>query len=68
MAKLHDWTVPNWVVYPKDDWIEITPQEAGLDPRKFTAFLSGLNPHGASTVARTTRMENGARSSRVAAT
>ena len=30
-------TVPNWVTYPDDDWEEITPEEAGLDPNGFEA-------------------------------
>jgi len=29
MTPLH---LPDWVVYPGEDWVEITPREAGLDP------------------------------------
>lgn len=36
------------MTYPQDDWIEITPAEAGLDVEKFDRFLAGLNIKGAS--------------------
>ena len=36
-------SVPDWVVYPGDDWLELTPEEAGLDPGRFSAFLDGLD-------------------------
>ncbi len=39
--------VPDWVVYPEDDWETITPGEAGLDPKKFYRFLEGLDVRGA---------------------
>jgi CubicO group peptidase (beta-lactamase class C family) len=39
--------VPDWVTYPDDDWIQITPAEAGLDAQKFEAWLSGLEVRGA---------------------
>ena len=45
MARLR---LPKWVSYPKDDWIQITPAEAGLDPSRFAAFLAGLDVRGAS--------------------
>ena len=31
--------IPDWITYPDDDWIQITPEEAGLDSGKFAAFL-----------------------------
>ena len=40
--------IPEWVTYPEDDWIAITPAEAGLDEEKFDRFLSGLDIRGAS--------------------
>jgi CubicO group peptidase (beta-lactamase class C family) len=40
--------VPDWVTYPDSDWIEITPEEAGLDPEKFAAWVAGLDVKGAS--------------------
>ena len=40
--------IPEWVTYPQDDWIAITPAEAGLDDGKFDRFLSGLDIRGAS--------------------
>ena len=30
--------IPKWVTYPQDDWIAITPAEAGLDEEKFDRF------------------------------
>ena len=38
--------IPDWVTYPQDDWIAITPAEAGLDEEKFERFLSGLDIKG----------------------
>ena len=40
-------TLPDWVTFPKEDWIQITPREAGLDPAGFATFLGGLRPSGA---------------------
>ena len=40
--------VPGWVTWPDDDWVELTPVEAGLDPRKFAEFLSQHDVRGAS--------------------
>ena len=40
--------VPDWVVYPDRDWVQITPAEAGLDARKFAAWLDSLDVRGAS--------------------
>ena len=38
--------IPDWVTFPEDDWVQITPQEAGLDPRGFNEFLAGLDVQG----------------------
>lgn len=40
--------LPDWVTFPEDDWIQITPEEAGLDPGKFDAFIESLQVNGAS--------------------
>ena len=40
--------VPEWVAYPGEDWIPISPDEAGIDPGKFASWLSGLDVRGAS--------------------
>ncbi len=40
--------VPDWVVYPGEEWTEISPEEAGLDAERFAAFLGGLDARGAS--------------------
>ena len=39
--------IPDWVVYPDDDWTERSPAEAGLDPAAFAAFIAGLDVRGA---------------------
>ena len=41
-------TIPDWVTYPDEDWLEISPEQAGLDPAKFASFLDDLDVHGAS--------------------
>ena len=40
-------TVPDWVTYPDDDWEQITPEEAGLDPDGFPQWVAGLDVRGA---------------------
>jgi CubicO group peptidase (beta-lactamase class C family) len=45
---MNDRPYPDWVTFPADDWIAISPEEAGLDPVGFAAFLAGLHPRGAS--------------------
>ncbi len=42
----HD--IPHWVRYPEDDWVEIGPQRAGLEPEKLDQFMRGLEVRGAS--------------------
>ena len=39
--------VPDWVTYPDEDWVRIRPEEAGIDPGKFAAWLAGLDVRGA---------------------
>jgi len=39
--------VPEWVVYPEDDWDTITPEEVGLYSEEFQAFIQGLDVRGA---------------------
>ena len=38
--------IPDWVTFPEDKWVEIAPEEAGLDPRKFNDFLGSLSLRG----------------------
>ena len=38
--------LPEWVTFPGDDWVRITPAEAGLDPERFDAFIGGLDIRG----------------------
>ena len=38
--------LPDWVTFPEDDWVEITAAEAGLDPKKFEAFIGGHGGQG----------------------
>ena len=38
--------LPDWVTFPDEDWVRITPAEAGLDPGKFDAFIGGLDIRG----------------------
>ena len=38
--------LPDWVTFPEDDWVRITPAEAGLDPQRFDAFIGGLDIRG----------------------
>ena len=40
-------SIPDWVTFPDEDWLHITPKEAGLDPAGFEAFLTGLDVKGA---------------------
>ena len=40
--------LPDWVTFPEDDWVEITAEEAGLDPEKFGAFIGDMEVKGAS--------------------
>ena len=40
--------IPNWVTYPEDDWVTLTPAQAGLDPERFEAFISTVKASGAS--------------------
>ena len=39
--------LPDWVTFPDDDWLRISPEEAGLDPDKLGDFLQGLDATGA---------------------
>ena len=40
--------VPDWVVYPEDEWVRITPEEAGLDATKLGEILAKGKVHGGS--------------------
>ena len=39
--------VPEWGAYPGEAWTRISPEEAGLDPAGFRAFVDGLEVRGA---------------------
>ena len=39
--------IPDWVVYPGENWKTATPQEAGFDMGKWNEWLSKQNPRGA---------------------
>ncbi len=39
--------IPDWVIYPGEDWVTITPAEAGLDVEKFNRFLAERDIKGA---------------------
>ena len=39
--------IPDWVTYPEDDWIRITPDEAGLDVDAWNNFLAETDARGA---------------------
>ena len=32
--------IPDWVVYPEEEWSEITPAQAGFDEEKFNALIA----------------------------
>ena len=40
--------IPDWVTSPDDDWVQITPGEAGLDRERFAGFLDSHPVRGAS--------------------
>ena len=35
--------IPDWLTYPEDDWQEILPTQAGLEPQLFQTWLDGLD-------------------------
>lgn len=39
--------IPTWINYPEEDWLTITPAEAGLDVDKWTRFLAETEVKGA---------------------
>ncbi len=44
---MHAAEVPDWVVFPDEEWETISPQEAGLDLGKWNAWLAKQKPAGA---------------------
>ena len=38
--------IPDWVTFPEDDWITISPEQAGLDREKFQRFLASIDVRG----------------------
>jgi CubicO group peptidase (beta-lactamase class C family) len=47
MAEANGPEIPDWVMFPGQEWESIDPADAGLDPDRFAAFLATLHPHGA---------------------
>lgn len=43
-------SVPDWVVYPDKEWIQITPEQAGFDAAKLHEIVAGTNIHGGGTL------------------
>ncbi len=39
--------VPNWVVYPEQEWLKITPEQAGFDEGRFNQIISSFHAKGA---------------------
>ena len=39
-------TIPDWVVYPDEEWIKITPAQAGFDATKFNQIIVNSHPKG----------------------
>ena len=39
--------IPEWVTHPEDDWVSITPEQAGLDRDAYRCFIEDLDPSGA---------------------
>ena len=39
--------IPDWVTYPEDGWVSITPEQAGLDEDAYRRFIESLDPKGA---------------------
>ena len=33
--------IPDWVIYPQEKWVQITPGQAGFDPVKFELDCPG---------------------------
>ena len=40
-------SIPDWVAFPQEDWVTISPEEAGLDSQGFRRWLEGLDVKGA---------------------
>ncbi len=40
--------LPDWLSFPREDWIQISPAQAGLHSEKFKDFIAGLEVKGAS--------------------
>lgn len=39
-------TIPAWVVYPDEEWMKITPAQAGFDVTKFNQIIVNSHPRG----------------------
>ena len=39
--------IPDWVIYPQEKWVQITPGQAGFDPVKFESIVGDSQVKGA---------------------
>ena len=39
--------IPDWVVYPQEKWVQITPVQAGFDAVKFNSIVGDTEIKGA---------------------
>ena len=40
--------IPDWVVYPEEEWLKITPGQAGFEEDRFDQVISRLDVRGSS--------------------
>ena len=38
--------IPDWVIYPQDKWVQITPAQAGFDAVKFNSIVGDSQAKG----------------------
>ena len=50
--------IPEWVTYPEDEWIKITPAEAGLDVKKWERYLEDADIKGSAFYGETHEGDN----------
>ena len=39
--------IPDWVIYPQEKWVQITPAQAGFDAVKFNSIVGDSQVKGA---------------------
>jgi len=42
--------IPDWVTFPDEQWLKITPEQAGLDASRLEQIVSAANIHGGGTL------------------